>query len=174
MAAGAEPLLRQCLSRYAPRPSAHWRFTKNPNGKPAVAATPRPLAFNLSHSDEWVAIAVTAGAAVGVDIEYCDPRRDVLRLARRYFRPGEVAALEQRDTATRRDLFYDLWTLKEARIKARGGALWRDLSTLEPDPADACWRLAPLPDYRLAIAVCDPHHRVTRLRVHPVPDGADG
>jgi len=172
--AGPESLLRECLSRYVPCPPARWRFTRNPNGKPAVAAAPRPLAFNLSHSNGWLAIAVTAGAPVGVDIEYCDPRRDVLRLARRYFHPGEVAALEQRDAAGRRALFYDLWTLKEARIKARGGALWRDLSQLDPDPTEACWRLAPVPRYRLAIAVCDTGRRVSRLSVHRVPDGTDG
>jgi len=172
--AGAEPLLRACLSRYAPRPPAAWRFTRNSNGKPAAAAAPRPLAFNLSHSHDRVAIAVTAGAPVGVDIEYCDPRRDLLRLARRFYHPEEVAALEQRDAVGCRDLFYDLWTVKEARIKARGGALWRDLTALRADPAETCWRLAPLPGYRLAIAVRDPRRRVSRLRVHTAPDSAHG
>jgi len=93
-----------------------------------MLSSPRlPLDFNLSDSREWMALLVSAGPAVGVDIEYCDPAREVMRLARRWFSAGECAALDACPAAARVERFHDLWTLKEAHIKAAGGSLWRDL-----------------------------------------------
>jgi len=161
---------RDILSRYAPLAPSEWRFTTGPRGKPSIANAPRPLAFNLSDSREWRACAVTAGGPVGVDIEYCDPGREVLRLARRYFHPREASSLEAVQEPERSGRFYDYWTLKEARVKSLGAALAPALATpgfdlLPPDggepgriaelvtgpgtPPFYCL-LDPLPDYRLA------------------------
>ena len=51
------------------------------------------------------------------------------RLARRFYHPREASAVEACDPATRRELFYDFWTLKEAGVKCEGGALGPALRT---------------------------------------------
>jgi 4'-phosphopantetheinyl transferase len=120
---GSGQFLREVLSRYADLPPEGWRFATGRWGKPELVHPPRPLAFNLSDSGGWRVCAVTAGTAIGVDLERCDARRDVLRLARRFYHHTELAALQELDGSARSGAFYDYWTLKEARVKASGLAL---------------------------------------------------
>lgn len=129
--ADSRTLARTVLSNYAGLETDAWRFATGRHGKPSLVGAPRPLDFNLSDSGHWRVCAVTAGTAVGVDLEHCDSRRDVMKLARRFFDPAEVAALEACRTADeQRDRFYDYWTLKEARVKACGAALGPALGSL--------------------------------------------
>lgn len=160
-------LLRTVLSRYAPLAPAAWDFETNANGKPRVAGDAAPgLEFNLSHSHGWVVCAVSRGVAIGVDVERCDGQRDFMRLAQRYFLPTEVAALAAREGELKRDLFYELWTLKEAWSKSRGGNIGSAMGAvgfsldrpgnIDINGADTaspidCWLLAPAPGFRLAL-----------------------
>lgn len=185
-AGSADRFRRTVLSRYATVAPPSWRFGTSASGKPHLLDSPRPLAFNSSSSRDWLACAVTAGAAVGVDLEYCDPRRDTLKLGRRFFQPPELEALRAcTQAAERTGLFYDYWTLKEAHIKARGGTLARHLEhtgfslsvpplgsgrcgtispLMEPVGGHAFYYLLdPLPGYRLALC-CQ-----AQLRGRPCP-----
>jgi 4'-phosphopantetheinyl transferase len=164
---------RLVLSRYASVVPSDWQFALNGQGKPSLVGSAYALDFNLSHTGDWLVCAVTAGTPVGVDLEFCNPNREVMKLARRFFRLEEVAALQVSSEAQHNDRFYDFWTLKEAAVKARGEALVPGLesrgfvltfqagSVLEkgrivvttPDDADTAQYclLDPLPKYRLAI-----------------------
>jgi len=178
---------RHVLSRYAPVAPSDWLFTASDNGKPYIAGATNALDFNLSHSRDWLACAVAAGAPVGVDLEFCDPRREVMKLARRFFCPQEVLALSATGTALQQDLFYDYWTLKEAAVKARGEALPPGLqqrcfvvnhradppagpgsiavnASAASEHAHYCL-LDPLPGYRVAICSLAPPSSLPRLRV---------
>jgi 4'-phosphopantetheinyl transferase len=163
----ARVLVRTVLSAYAGIEPEAWNFETSLNGKPHIAQPQAcGLEFNVSHSHGWLVCAVSRDAAVGVDVERCDAQRDFMRLARRYFRPEELLALEARQGESQRALFYELWTLKEAWSKARGhnigssmGAVGFSLDTAgkieisqsgEAFPAD-CWSLVPAPDFRLAL-----------------------
>ena len=187
--ADSAALVRTVLSGYAAPEAGAWQFARGEHGKPSLVGAPRPLDFNLSDSGDWRVCAVTAGTAVGVDLEHCDPRRDVMKLARRFFDPAEVAALEAcRSADGQRDRFYDYWTLKEARVKAHGGALGPALASLafELDfpagaPAGEPGRIAetrpgassgdhycllePVPGYRLATCWQRPAGVLPRLRL---------
>ncbi len=162
----SDQLKRRLLSRYAAVAPEDWRFAVGEHGKPFLVDPPLPLAFNLSHSREWMACAIGIDAEMGVDLEYCDPGRAVMRLARRYFAAGEVADLEGMDREQRRERFYDYWTLKEAWIKARGSTLARELDAAEFAFTEAgsielrrprerlaadFWLLGVAPAYRLAL-----------------------
>jgi len=107
--------MREILASYVNQTPDRLVFHSNPQGKPALAEGPQ---FNLSHSGGWAALAVTAQAAVGVDIE---AHRDVDDgIARRFFSEAEhraLSALPARDWATG---FFRCWTRKEAVIKAIG------------------------------------------------------
>ncbi len=177
---GSDEFQRTVVSRYAAANPGRLRFSRGPQGKLALAAPALPLGFNLSHSGDWLALVVSGGMAVGVDLEYCDTRRDVLKLGRRFFCAAELADLQSCDGAGRSGRFYDYWTLKEAHIKAVGGSLGRELEatgfTLRypvavagsaapgrivphaPVAAEPAWYclLQPIDHYRLAICGIGP------------------
>jgi 4'-phosphopantetheinyl transferase len=74
--------------------------------------------YSLSHSAGHAALLTApTGMRVGVDLEAVRTR-DVLRIARFAFHEQEVAALNAAADGEREELFYVLWTLKEALGKA--------------------------------------------------------
>jgi 4'-phosphopantetheinyl transferase len=116
-------LVRSVLSRYRPEVDpASWQFSTNAYGRPEVAGTRQqpPLHFNLSHTDRLIVCLVGRAREIGVDVEHVG--RVVLAedIAERFFSPTEVRDLWALPAEVRRDRFFDLWTLKEAYIKARG------------------------------------------------------
>ena len=188
--ASSDDFKRRVLSRYAAVAPPDWQFVLNKHGKPAVAGATHALDFNLSHSGDWLACAVTAGTPVGVDLEYCHPDRAAMKVARRFFRPEEVAALLDCGEAQQRDRFYDFWTLKEAAVKARGEALVPGLQargfelTFPVGPefgsgrigvttADAgyYWLLDPLAAYRVAICWLSATPLLPQLQVFELREG---
>lgn len=168
----AHALLRETLSGFAGVPPAEWRFSAGSHGKPELAGAHAGigLEFNLAHTRGLVACAVGRGARVGVDVEPLAQRADTLDLARRFFSPSETRALEACGEDERHVRFVELWTLKEAYVKAVGDGLSHPLETFSfafdgsstlafgaPDGEDgAAWRFAlfaPSPVYRMALAV---------------------
>lgn len=115
-------LVRAVLSRYAAVPPADWAFAPGPRGRPAILApqVEPPLEFNISHSADLVMVGITSGRALGVDAESIDAREADIDGLDRYFAPQESAALLALAPAARRRRFFELWTLKESYIKARG------------------------------------------------------
>lgn len=88
------------------------------------------LFFNVAHSGNLVA-AVFDNKVVGVDIE--NMRNTDLAIADRFFTKNEAAAVKVTPEASRRDLFFKLWTLKESFIKAEGRGLSIPLDSFEFD-----------------------------------------
>ena len=78
--------------------------------------------FNLSHSDGFVAVAIGDGK-VGIDLQKVNPDFDPIPLSERFFSADEAASIAQADPANRVDLFFALWTKKEALGKALGRGL---------------------------------------------------
>lgn len=161
----SESFCRDVLSRYAAQPADAWAFEKFGAGKPRIVNPPLPLDFNLSHSADWMVCAVSGGVPVGVDIEHVARKRDVMRLARRFYAAEEVEALEALGHREQRDAFFDLWTLKESAVKARGEAVIPLLNklqftpggegggprTLTEDFTGSYCLLDPVPGYRMAL-----------------------
>jgi len=117
-------LIRTTLSHYAEvRPEA-WQFSYNPHGKPAVSSPCEPrLEFNLSHTDGVLVLAVTAGPLIGADVESRGRKSNALELAERFFAAPEANALQSLPPDQWDARFLQVWTLKEAFIKARGTGL---------------------------------------------------
>jgi 4'-phosphopantetheinyl transferase len=118
-------LCRTVLSRYAPIAPEEWRFTTNDYGRPeiSVPSAYRGLRFNLSNVRSLVACVVVTETDVGIDIEETSRPVDGLNLARHHFSPMEVEMLSTLNPAAVEKRFFDIWTLKEAYIKARGEGL---------------------------------------------------
>lgn len=184
---------RTILSRYTGISPESLRFAEGEHGKPALVGTPRDVQFNLSHSGDWLACAVTVGTPVGVDLEFCNPKRVSMKVARRFFREEEFASLEGFDGLPLTERFYDLWTLKEAAVKARGEALAPGLSAhgfgldygdgeprargrinvMPAGSADSAHYilLDPLADYRIAVCWLGTPHQPPRLGLYQLQDG---
>ena len=120
----ARLLVRRVLSFYANIPPQNWQFGQKMRGKPFVEAPWEGFdAFNLAHSANLVVCAVAAEGQVGVDVESLDRMTTGLPLARRFFASAEVEQLMELPAALRREAFLQIWTLKEAYIKAIGDGM---------------------------------------------------
>jgi 4'-phosphopantetheinyl transferase len=126
----ARVFLRSLLSEYAPLAPAAWRFDTNPWGRPYIINpdAPKGLLFNLSHKPGLVTCLVGCARDLGVDVEEHCERPYLLQIASRFFSPSESAALLELPATRRSRRFFELWTLKEAYIKARGMGLSLGLS----------------------------------------------
>jgi len=189
----SDVFLRSVLANYTETAPEQLRITRGAQGKPALCWPALPLDFNLSGSGDWLAMAVSDGAAVGIDIQYCDSGREVMTLARRFFRDEEVAQLQACTPMQRSDRFYDYWTLKEAHIKAAGGSLGLQLEStgfllrypqaatsdratgsiapLVSATATAAWYglLQPFANYRLALCCQSPRDFSAGIRLCDLP-----
>lgn len=132
-------LARTVLSRHAPVAPDAWRFRETEHGRPEIAepVLAPPLRFNLTHTSGLVACVVAETDDVGLDVEDVRRRADIRKITRRFFAPGEVAAIERLDEEHRPMAFFERWTLKEAYLKARGAGISLPLAevafTLAPD-----------------------------------------
>jgi 4'-phosphopantetheinyl transferase len=68
-------------------------------------------------------LAITIGQELGVDVEYLLSPEKTVNIAESFFSPIEVQHLFTLPAKKRTDRFFDLWTLKEAYIKACGMGL---------------------------------------------------
>jgi len=129
----AHDLLRRALSRYVDMPPTDWRFSTNDYGKPfleSIDPQVRELSFSLSHTRGCVACAITSKAPLGVDVERIDQSQCVQEIADRYFCKREAGWLRQYSDDLRNIRFAELWTLKEAFLKAVGVGLSGSLTNV--------------------------------------------
>jgi 4'-phosphopantetheinyl transferase len=170
----AHALTRRLLASSAGVDPAELCFERTENGRPEISAPQAALElrFNLSHTRGLVACAVTLNRAIGVDVEHIDRRVELLGVAHRVFSPREIAGLEMLSGDAQRVRFFELWTLKEAYVKAIGKGLAGPLGAIsfapeqvdpvpvhfDPEAADdpTAWcfrRHAASPNFRLAVAL---------------------
>jgi len=127
-------LLRLLLSRYTNKEAAQIRFSTGQHGKPAISSpgvVAGDIQFSLSHSGPYALVAVATGRALGADVEVLKADVDALKLAQRFFAPGESALMTKCEGEARRHLFYRFWTAKEAYLKGKGVGLSLGLDRFE-------------------------------------------
>jgi|SRR5262245_23801904 len=171
--AAAHALLRRTLTSLAPSHSPEaWRFERTALGKPYLsmpALGPPPLRFSLSHTKGHVACAVSRGGEVGVDAECRAQVNDLERLMSGVCSADEQAQLRALPAVEQTARFLDLWSLKEAYVKARGTGIDAKLAHIAFDlrvpaliraslqcQATKSWWFAlfrPAADSRIAIAM---------------------
>lgn len=118
--------IRHALSCYVPEVlPEQWRFSRNAYGRPAINSPHLGVAldFNISHARGALVMAFSGQGALGVDIEFTNRQCRALAVAQRYFSATEVNDLRNLPPQLQRARFFDLWTLKEAYIKACGRGL---------------------------------------------------
>lgn len=125
-------ILRSILGRYLNMEASKIKFGYEPRGKPFLdkSCDRINVNFNLSHSQDFALYAVSLNDSIGVDLEYIDPKTEVVSLAQRFFSASEFAAIESAPVEEQQKLFFRYWTCKEAYLKATGTGL-KDLETVE-------------------------------------------
>jgi len=167
-------LIRSCLSLYHDVRPEDWVFGRNAYDKPHVAGPDRSntVNFNISHANGMIICGFIRKYDIGVDVE--DSQRTTQAALNRlssYFSADETSTLKDLPESAQKQRFFDLWTLKESYIKARGGGLSIPLGkfsfeftndnltgfNIDSDLTDDAgnWQFCQLsmpPAYRLAIA----------------------
>jgi phosphopantetheinyl transferase len=120
--AGCRFLLRQLIYRSSGTPQADWALLHTATGAPYLCCngTRSPLNVSTAHSGPWLAVGLSIGAQIGVDIEQVKPRKNFPGIADILGWKGEVRDLAE---------FLSRWTLREARAKCVGSTL-----LARPDP----------------------------------------
>jgi 4'-phosphopantetheinyl transferase len=144
--AAAHALLRVALSARLGTPPGDLRFTTDAYGNAALAQ-PADVSFSLARSPGLVACAIGSGCAVGIDVEVVDPSVRARDLAGRFFARSEAIALEACAAGERPGRFAELWTLKEAMLKASGTGLGWPLNCAAFDLQAARVTVAQLPQF---------------------------
>lgn len=119
---------RFVLSHYGNTEPAAWIFERGENGRPEIVRGPAGLRFNISHTDGMVAVLVHGQHDAGVDVESPWRTTDIISVSRRVFTETERAAMLSLPEAEQAGRFYQLWTLKESFIKAKGKGFAMPLS----------------------------------------------
>ena len=91
----------------------------------------RQILFNLSHSQDLALYAITKVNLIGIDLEYIRPMNDAENLAKRFFSPQEYNLIRQLLPQKQQEIFFKLWTCKEAYLKATGDGLAGGLEKVE-------------------------------------------
>lgn len=163
----AHASLRQILGRYLNEAPLSLAFDANPAGKPFLAE-PRcanRITFNLAHSEQYGLLAVTRHREVGIDIEVERNLDDLNDMARQIMSSPEFQAFRSTAPELASEIFFGLWTRKEAVLKAIGSGLSIDPRDLDLG-IESCqakvslrgtsWSVAPLKELlplKAAIAV---------------------
>ena len=122
----AHSALRRSLGRQLDTHPRHLKFGATAAGKPYIAEPTADVHFSLSQSGANSLIAVAAGRAVGVDIELEQRMSDFLEVALQIATPRKTSLLMSRSGGQLRAAFFDLWTRKEALLKAARTGLLSD------------------------------------------------
>jgi 4'-phosphopantetheinyl transferase len=184
-------MLRVMLSQWAPVDPRDWQFSRSEHGKPAIShpVEYQSLQFNISHTRGLAACAICTPFTVGIDVEYSKRQLSLLPVARRFFASDEIKYLEAASDEELRYAFFEIWTLKEAYLKACGIGLFaeslQDFAMVVEDRDSAkirfknsisdsgrswqFYRYRPDPDYLLALAVRRPGYE----DLHPLVSEAD-
>lgn len=117
--AAAHTLKREELAKVVNIPAADIEFVLGDHGKPAISPAQNPdnIEFNLSHAGDYVMFCISQNGPIGVDIERIKDKSN-LDIAERFFNPLEVKQIKA--SANPNLCFFELWTLKEAFVKAIG------------------------------------------------------
>ena len=128
----ARGILRQLLGNYLDIEPKDLQFDYGDRGKPLLKLEQIDhLQFNLSHSHEYALYGFSYHHLIGVDLEYLRQMPDLLKIARRFFSPQEYKLLVEASDEARLELFFRLWTAKEAYLKAIGTGIADSLADVE-------------------------------------------
>lgn len=113
--------LRQLLSVYLNVKPVDVLFQYAEFGKPSIVNS--PLSFNVSHCGDLALVAVSLTEDLGVDVEQWRTLDNIEGLVQRNFSAEEKNEWLGISKENKNRVFFNIWTCKEAFIKATGRGL---------------------------------------------------
>ena len=173
--------LRTLLGSYLGLHPAKIEFEYSPLGKPALktSGAGRVLQFNLSNSEDGALIAFRWNDLLGIDLELIHSIPDGDDFARQFFCAQETALIHSLSGEAKSKAFFELWTCKEALLKAMGTGLTTPINEVEVSLENGCarvvsiagdrtaaddWQLSlfrPAPGFQAALACAGPHGKTS-------------
>jgi 4'-phosphopantetheinyl transferase len=145
--------VRLLLGHYLGVPPGELRFSRYcrhcgaGHGKPVVEWPATTLDFSLTHSGNWVGLAV-ATQAVGVDVQELTDGTDVAAISASVLSPAELRWWAGQPEESAREAFFGYWVRKEALLKATGHGLAVPMNKVTLTPPDEPARLVDWSDER--------------------------
>ena len=138
-------ILRQLLAKRVNESAANLRIDKAEFGKPFLPDHPE-VSFNMSHSGNILAIAISTQCQLGIDVECYKARNTWEGLVKKCFAPEEADYWHSLDNAERSHVFYQFWVKKEAFVKAVGKGITLGLNqcVVNPDNSSSFLRVPEL------------------------------
>jgi len=115
-------ILKLILAAYTKLDVKNICFDYHSNKKPYLASHPW-LHFNISHSEDYAIIAVSR-KKVGIDVEFMSEDFNFNDILPDIFNENEILSIQ--NAANKKNAFYNLWTRKEAFVKALGKGIDED------------------------------------------------
>jgi 4'-phosphopantetheinyl transferase len=134
--------VRRILAQYLELTPDSVRIARSTIGKPFVEGC--DLAFNIAHSGSFALCAVAPRGAVGVDIERRRHVEDIDRVVQKFFSAAETAEFRRNDPSARLEVFFRVWTRKEALLKATGQGLRPAMDSMDVSAATCAGSAAEL------------------------------
>ena len=164
-------VLRSILSQYLEVAAKNVPLKTYPNGKPYLPGS--NLNFNLSHSEGLFLYGFVLDVPIGVDLQQVYPISNINTIIKNYFSPYEQQILSTEKKTRLKDLFFRIWTAKEAYLKGTGEGFQRPANSFSicnktdgllnfevredtTTPNNDGWNIRELhlaEDYRAALAV---------------------
>ena len=132
-----EILVRLKIAELAGLQPENIQIGQDYNNKPIITNIPE-VHFNVAHSGNWVVCAISR-LPCGIDIEKMDEIH--LDIAERFFSRNEYYQIKEAKGRLQKELFYELWTLKECYAKFKGQGLEMLLMDFEFVKNNGIWNL---------------------------------
>ena len=126
----AHGMLRLLLAYYTASNPVLLKLTSDSTNKPRLADFDN-IKFNLSHTKDWIALALAIRREVGIDIEKCIPLANVDDMSRNIMHENELLEYLSLPDFKKNDYFYRCWAKKESVVKAWGTGLYEDLRQIK-------------------------------------------
>lgn len=127
--------LRRILAEYLRQSPQSLHITLLPGGKPVLAThSDQPhVQFNLSHSGNWLVVALAADITLGVDIEIIKPVPHKQWALQNLFSVADRQELAHFSDELQELAFLRAWTKKEAVLKALGSGFAHSNDVIQAD-----------------------------------------
>jgi 4'-phosphopantetheinyl transferase len=164
-------MVRESIGRYLHREPESLALKYTNRGRP-VLADDDAIQFNISHARDWVVIALTSRAQIGIDLEYLRADLCVPEMAVSILSAEDLQRFRALPRGEKLASFFRAWTRKEAYLKATGEGITEALKAVSvsfgpeevatlhdsrPNMAHQPWRLLslPLPENYAGSLACD-------------------
>lgn len=129
-------MIKEILSYYLHIDKSLVRLHESKYGKPYLAfpLVRHPVYFNISHTNGYLAFALSTSTPVGIDIENIERNVRLQSLIGRFFHEKEIIKFLDYTKKERKMHFIRYWTLKEALLKGLGIGITISFTSFRLEP----------------------------------------